>query len=406
MTDTSTTSLNGHRDPPTPPERATQTPPAPTRRDRRWWQADALFLVGVFLLALLTYYAFAGAGALGQRPANNTSKSSAHPTVGATPTLSGLVASVRPANATAFNLPNANAGAMWPAVDQSGNVWFGEMEANRLARLDPHTGKVTEWTPPNGNYGIMQVLVDGNGTIWYAEDGGNYIGRFNPITQQFTTYPLSTVNNHNVGPYAMAFDSQGKIWFTGVNGGVIGEFDPATGQTRTWTVPSPGGSSVASPACIAVAPTGKIWFGTLTGGQVGYLDPSSGQFTVYHVNEPNAVIFGMTADAQGHVWFTELQSPYLGEVDPTTGKVTTQVVPALTGTSAGLYQIVATSDRSLWFASAGANALIRYTPSSGAYVFYQLSQDQSVPYGLALDGSGHVWFTADGQPEYIGELTP
>lgn len=351
------------------------------------------------MLVAITYAGLAGAGTFGKRAGG------APTAQGPTPTPSGLVLSTRAANEKVFSLPSKAPGVMWPGIDPSGNVWFGEMTTNHLARLDPKTGAVTEWTPPHGRYGIMQVLADGNGNIWYAEDGANYIGRFDPTTQQFTDYPLQALpNGRQVGPYAMQFDPSGKIWFTGVNGGVIGQFDPATGHVRTWQVPSPDGTTAASPDCIAVT-NGKVWFGTVAGGQIGYFDMNTQQFTMYHVTQRNAIIFGMTADPQGRIWFTELQAAYLGEVDPATGKVTTQAVPKISDTSDGLYQIVAASDGALWFPSAGANALVRYVPSSGAYTFYTLTQGESIPYGLTLDGAGNLWFTADGTPNYVAEVT-
>lgn len=407
MNDAPPTSLNGRQQPPTPPQSPHSKSPASARKRGAWWRGDLLFLTGVLILAALTYSVLAGASALGQRrastsPSNTSASAGAKTSAGS----NGVLVKTQLASEQVYKLPNGQAGIMWPVVDAHGDVWFGEMTTNHLARLDPHTGTVTEWTPPNGNFGIMQVLADGNGNIWFAEDGSNYIGEFNPASQQFKTYPLGSVpDGTRVGPYAMQFDSSGKIWFTGVNGGVIGRFDPATGQFQTWQIPKPDGNALASPDCIAVV-GGKVWFGTLSGGQVGYFDMATEKFTMYHVSESGAVVFGMTADPSGHIWFTELQAAYLGEVDPTNGKITTQRVPKIGDTSDGLYQIVATRDGSLWFPSAGADSLVHYTPSTGAYVFWQLSQSQSIPYGLVLDHAGNLWFTADGTPNYVAQVKP
>ncbi len=40
----------------------------------------------------------------------------------------------------------SNVGLMLPAVDAHGNVWIGEMNANRLGRLNTQTGLVSSWT--------------------------------------------------------------------------------------------------------------------------------------------------------------------------------------------------------------------------------------------------------------------
>ena len=85
---------------------------------------------------------------------------------------------------------------MLPAVDQQGNIWFGEMATNRIARLDPHTGTVTTWTPPGGEEGIMGIAIDALGNVWFAEQNANYIGRFDPaqksrfVNQHFPCYDV------------------------------------------------------------------------------------------------------------------------------------------------------------------------------------------------------------------------
>src|SRR2546427_225029 len=81
------------------------------------------------------------------------------------------------------------------------------MSANRLARLDSHTGAVTTWDPLNGKYGIMSTAIDRNGYAWFVEQGANYIGRFDPVQQTFRTFPLGTAQGHPLGPQDLQFDA-------------------------------------------------------------------------------------------------------------------------------------------------------------------------------------------------------
>jgi virginiamycin B lyase len=80
-------------------------------------------------------------------------------------------------------------------------------------------------------------------------------------------------------------------------------------------------------------------------------------------------------------------------------------VPSTLGNPATLYDVVA-HDGALWFTSTGANALVRYTPSTQKFTFYQLATPSSVPFGLAVAPDGALWFTADGAPNYIGMVRP
>lgn len=346
---------------------------------------DARFFAGIALLAVIV---LGGLGAAVVRAVASTPPSS--------PVAHALAANVR-----TFGLPNGDAGLMMPAVDAQGNVWVGEMNLNRLARIDPHTGKVSEWTPPNGQYGIMQTVVDGNGRVWFTEQGANYIGRFDPQTQTFTTFALPTYGSKRFGPQDLVFDSHGMLWFTGLDSGRIGRLDLSTGQITTWPVPSlPGQLSL--PYGLALAPDGRIWYGELT-GSVGWLDPTTGATHLYPLADTKALVFSMTADGHGDLWFTELSDGKLGRIDTASGRVTELAVPKLFGSVPNMYQVVVGNDGTVWFTSTGIPALVRYAPKQGTYTFYQLAA-KSTPYGLTLDGAGHLWFADDGAPNSIGEL--
>jgi virginiamycin B lyase len=102
-----------------------------------------------------------------------------------------------------------------------------------------------------------------------------------------------------------------------------------------------------------------------------------------------------------------MQTGKIGRVDAKTGQLGEIDVPRALGNPATLYAVAAATNGDVWFASSGANALIRYTPQSRAFRFFVLPTPASVPYGVALDSSGKLWFSADGRPaNYVGVLSP
>ena len=304
-----------------------------------------------------------------------------------------------------YHLPGPNPALMNPTIDQQGRIWVGEMGQNKLAMLDPTTGKVQGWTPPGGQFNIMEEVVDSQGNIWFTEEAANYIGRFDPATQTFQTFPLGKVNGNIAGPEALTMDHQGNLWFTEVTGGALGRLDPTTGAITTFPLPAASGAAPTYPYALAITADGAVWYGALSGGQVGRLDPATGAVTTYSVNNPKAQIYSMTVGPDGGVWFTELLSDTIGRIDPQTDQITVVNVPHTLGDPATLYDVVTRGD-ALWFTSTGANALVRYTPTSGQFQFYQLATPSSVPFGLAVGGDGALWFTADGTPNYIGVVRP
>jgi virginiamycin B lyase len=302
-------------------------------------------------------------------------------------------------------MPTSRAGLMQPAVDAQGNIWVGEMVTNQLARIDPQTGQVTEWTPPGGKYNIMATAIDRQGNVWFTEQAANYIGRFDPATKTFKTYPLDTAIAPRMAPQDLAFDVHGQLWFT-LLGGRIGRLDPTTGAIQSWKIPVPSGATRSYPFSLAITPSG-IWFGYLNGGAVGRLDPTTGKVTLLPLANHQAAVYAMAADASGRIWFTEMQPAILGSIDPATGKVTERATPNIVGDPSILYGLVTTGDGSVWFASAGANAGVHYQASNDLYTFYTLPATQSIPFGMALGHNGAIWISGDGADDnYVARITP
>jgi streptogramin lyase len=384
---------------PTPVTLDTQPPTQPPRW-RRLVRRDAGFGVLVLVALLVTVLVIS-------RPPSSAPQSSITPRqgLGTSTPLTQSATIVQHANAEIIPMPSSRAGLMQPAVDAEGNIWVGEMVNNQLARIDPKTGQVTEWTPPNGKYNIMATAVDRQGAIWFTEQAANYIGRFDPTTQTFTIYSLDSAIGPRMAPQDLAFDADGKLWFT-LLGGRIGRLDPTTGAMQSWHVPVPQGTSRAYPFSLAITPSG-IWFGYLNGGTVGRLDPATGKVTLLPLANHQAAVYAMTADASGRVWFTEMQPAILGSIDPATDKVTELPVPHAAGDPSILYSLVTTGDGSVWFASAGANAVVHYQAKDDLFTFYQLPASQSVPFGMALGRTGSIWISGDGAADnYVARLTP
>jgi virginiamycin B lyase len=251
----------------------------------------------------------------------------------------------------------------------------------------------------------MATAIDRDGNVWFTEQAANYIGRFDPGTKQFTTYPLERVGGHTSAPQDLKFDSSGNLWFTEANAGKIGRLNPLTGVLTTWPVPSPGHNTPSLPFCLTVTPSGKIWFGYLSGGAVGTLNPVTGAVQLHHLASSQTEIYAMNADASGIVWFTELQDGKLGRIDSATDSISEIPVPITSaGAPSGMYALQIAKDGDVWFASAAANSLVRYSPRAKEFTFYELSIPSSVPFGLSFDSEGNLWFTASTNPNYVGVM--
>jgi virginiamycin B lyase len=96
--------------------------------------------------------------------------------------------------ATPTPTPASNPTSITAALD--GQVWFTELNSNKVARITPSTGAITEFaTPtvgsqPNGitsasddtspNEQPSYITAGPDGNLWFAEVAGNKIGHISP----------------------------------------------------------------------------------------------------------------------------------------------------------------------------------------------------------------------------------
>jgi virginiamycin B lyase len=118
-----------------------------------------------------------------------------------------------------YVLPDAAARPRRIAISSDDLIWYTDYASGHLGRLDPATGKSTEWLSPGGGksrpYGI--TIVDN--IVWYSESGTrpNTVVRFDPGTEKFQTWAIPSgggvVRN-------MVHTPDGDLWLacSGVNG--------------------------------------------------------------------------------------------------------------------------------------------------------------------------------------------
>src|SRR5258707_8066837 len=105
-----------------------------------------------------------------------------------------------------FTLPDAASRPRRIAITGDDIVWYSDYSRGYLGRLDPATGKVSEWASPSGPksapYGISAI----HDVIWYSESEAkpNTVVRFDPKTEKFQSWAIpgggNIVRNTSVTP--------------------------------------------------------------------------------------------------------------------------------------------------------------------------------------------------------------
>jgi streptogramin lyase len=108
--------------------------------------------------------------------------------------------------------------------DRKGDtVWVAEYFGGRLAKIDIHTKKLTEYKLPGWyRYAyVYEPVVDKNHIVWFSMGNADALGKFDPVTEKFTFYPLPSRgingrhidvdNTPDVPEVWVPYDSAGKV---------------------------------------------------------------------------------------------------------------------------------------------------------------------------------------------------
>jgi gluconolactonase len=209
-----------------------------------------------------------------------------------------------------------------PAVDRAGNVFFSDIQGNRILKMDP-TGKVTTWREDSGR--TNGNTFDSRGRLISCEGAENGPGgRRRIVRTDMQTGKVEVLTERYEGkryssPNDVVVDSSGRIWFTDPlyapdrsimehEHEAAYRIDPDGKVTRVITQPAigrpnglavtPNGQTLYLIDSNYISPTGnrKIWaFDIATDGSV------SKQRLLYDFGRGRGGD-GMRLDSQGNLW--------------------------------------------------------------------------------------------------------
>ena len=267
------------------------------------------------------------------------------------------------------------------------DLWFTELEGNKIGRIDRDRGGViTEYPIPTPNSGPTSIVMKPLGTVrevWFTESRGNKIGR---LTQNgvLTEYPLPIPVS---GPRGIDRD----LWFTEFDGNRIGRITQ-DGTITEFAIPTPA----SGPSGIAVGPDGNHWFTEFRANRIGRITPA-GVVTEFPIPTPDSGPLEI-AHVGGDLWFTESNANRIGRITPE-GVVTEFALPT---PNAGLAGISSGPDTAIWFTESRANQIGRIS-RDGIITEYRIPTPGSTPLGIARSGRG-ISFT-ESSTDKIGSLT-
>ena len=257
---------------------------------------------------------------------------------------------------------------------------------------------VTEYDLPRQAIQPHDVVLDRQGTVWFSDFGENEIGKMDPKTGKVTEYPYpaSRAPQFANGNLDLEFDKAGHIWAGMMTQAGLAEFDP---KTETFNLhPLPKADLNDSTQQAMVVPTaddvdGKVWFNDVETIQVGRYNISSNSFDPWikpYAKFPTGPhsLYGIYADSHNNAFFCDFSGESIGRIDEKTGDVTLYKTP--TSQSRPRRGRMDSQDR-LWFTETYGDSIGMFDTNSHAFKEWKIGVPYAGPYDVALDRWGDAW---------------
>lgn len=271
-----------------------------------------------------------------------------------------------------------------PVAEADGIVWYTAQHQEALGILNPLTGETRHihlgsGARPHG------VIVGPDGAPWITDGGLNAIVRVDPATEEVKLFPLPESTGY-ANLNTATFDLQGICWFTGQSG-IYGRVDPQSGELRVFEAPRGRG-----PYGICTTPDGNVYYASLAGSYVGHIDLTTGDITELNPPTANQGARRVWSDSQSRIWVAEWNTGQVSLYSPQDGSWREWLLP---GGSPRAYAVYVDEHDIVWLTDFGANALVRFDPSTETFAAYPWPSSGAAVRQL-LGRPGEVWGAESG----------
>src|SRR5207248_3976726 len=241
------------------------------------------------------------------------------------------------------------------------------------------------------------VIVDPDGGVWFSHFGEQFLSKIDPSTGKVTDYPIPVLKpDHPKGTLDLEADPDGSIWVGLMYQGAMARFDRKTEQFRIYPLPKEWQTDATQQSHFSVVGMkvdGKVWVKNSDRSQVLKLDPATGQyenlgsFKIPSNGRPIG-IYGIYADQQNNAYILEYGNGGIGKIDAKTGEMAFYPTPT---PFARARRGRVDSQNRLWFAEYGANGVGMFDSKTEKITEWKKPLEWESPYDVVADRHGQVW---------------
>jgi streptogramin lyase len=282
------------------------------------------------------------------------------------------------------------------------NLSKGATRSYLLKALPRPTGRatrviVTEYDLPRKTIEPHDVIVDRDGMVWYSDFGAMFLGKMDPKTGKVTEYPIPVIKEgFPVGTLDLETDRDGNLWVGLMYQGGVAKLDRKTGQVQTWSVPKEWQTDATQQSF--VSPTswhvdGKVWVKNSDRAQILRLEPATGtweNFGTFTDPETKRGIgsYGINADHDNNLYMLDFNAAAIGILNGATKKL--ELVRTAIPNSRPRRGSVDGQNR-LWFAEYDGDAIAMLDPRTKQIKEWPAPTPWSNPYDVVIDKNGDAW---------------
>jgi streptogramin lyase len=287
---------------------------------------------------------------------------------------------------TEYDLPRPTIMPHDVIVDEHGTAWYSDFGEQYLGKLDPKTGKVTEWPvpkpKPNFPDGMLDIEEASDGTMWLGMMSQAGLARFDPKTEKFRIYSAPDVMNDDGTPKAgvrqrevtLQYGVDGKVWSTEDNG-EIARFDVNTGAYERFEPLKNTPFAPYSIYGIAADSHNNLYFAEIGHGHIGRIDAKTKEVSFFPIPTPNSRPRRIEMDSEDRLWFAEYGNNRVGLFDTKTEKFTEW---AMLTPWTWPYYVTRDKNGELWTGGMNTDRVVRVNTKTGEIVEYLMPKDTNI----------------------------
>jgi virginiamycin B lyase len=280
------------------------------------------------------------------------------------------------------------------------NLSEGETWSYPLKTLPRPSGRatrvvITEYDLPRPTIEPHDVVVGADGTVWYSSFGEQVFGKLDPKSGKVTEYPVPVLKKGApTGTQDLEFDANGNLWVALMTQVGFAKFDPKTETLQVYPVPSEWQTDSTQTGMVSPVHStvdGKVWGKLTSQNALMKLDVATGKYEVLQARDvrgKNLGSYGIPSDRDNNLWLLNFDGAEIGKVDVKTSLIT--VYPTPTPASRPRRGQFDAQNR-LWFGEFGANAIGMFDPQTETFKEWTLPTDWSAPYDAAGARNGDAW---------------